>query len=347
VNIVSEDPYKSGRVRQVRVDLAPPLSLELAGELAVVNEGAKDHAISDLIISPDDYSAPTDIDPLQNQNFSYFVRAAAPDPTDNTVKNGFDELLIVTPQVAELRGVRLGSVSVSTVPSLEDPDAELTAAVSTRFDTYFERNGAGSFLNESGVELIVAETAADSLWLRFPTSINGNLNADDHALVEVQFVSRSFREGIEYGSFVRSSNGEKGVFQRVDTASRDATELVNSSTARVSLVPLGSGLVQDVSINSFVTPNGDQANDELLVEFTLLKMIEERPVAVEIFDLSGRLIATAENRRSQGLVGNQEFRWNGKSLTGKLVAPGMYVCRIIVEADHGDSQFMRIVNVAY
>ena len=347
VNIVSDDPYKSGRVRQVRVDLAPPLSLELAGELAVVNDEAKDHPISDLVISPGDYRAPTDIDPLQNQSFSYFVRAAAPDPTDNSVKNGFDELLIVTPQIAELRGVRLGTVSVSAIPSLDDPDTELTAAVSTRFDTYFERDNVGNFLNESGIELTIAKTAGDSLWLQFPASINGNLGNNDHALIEVQFISRSFREGVEYGSFVRSSNGEKGVFQRVDTSSRDATELVNSSTARVSLVPLGSGLVQDVSINSFITPNRDQVNDELLVEFTLLKMIEERPVAVEVFDLSGKLIATAENIGSQGLVGNQQFRWNGKNLTGKLVAPGMYVCRIIVEADHGDSQFMRIVNVAY
>ena len=347
VNIVSENPFKTGRIRQVIVDLAPPLSLELAGELAVIADQAKDRPLSDLVVTSDDYFAPTNIDPLQNQRFSYFVRAAAPDPTDNSVRNGFDELLIVTPQKAELRGVRLGTVEISAIPSLQDPDTQLTAAVATEFETYFERSNAGGFFNLSGAELKIAETDGDSLWLQFPESINGGLRGNDHALVEVQFESRSYREGIEFGSFVRSSNGEKGVFQRVDTSSRDATELVNSSTARVSLMPLGNDLIQDVTMNTFVTPNGDRINDELSVEFTLLKIIEERPVSVEIFDLSGRMIATGESRGSQGLVGTQQFRWDGKNLSGKLVAPGMYVCQIIIEADRGDSQFMRIVNVAY
>ncbi|MAN25438.1 MAG: hypothetical protein CME10_14330, partial [Gemmatimonadetes bacterium] len=347
VNIVSDDPFKTGRVRQVRVDLAPPLSLELAGELAVINDQAKERPVSDLGITSVDYGAPVDIDPLQSQRFSYFVRAAAPDPTDNSVRNGFDEILIVTPQIAELRGVRLGKVVVEEVPSLQDPDKKLTAAVTTQFETYFERSDLGGFFDESGLELKIAETHGDSLWMQFPKSINAGLSSNDHALVEVQFDSRSFREGIEYGSFVRSSNGEAGVFQRVDTSSRDATELVNSSTARVSLKPIGSDLIQDVSINTFLTPNGDGVNDELLVQFTLLKLIKERPVSVEIFDLSGRVVATAESSSSLGLVGTQEFRWDGKNSSGKLVLPGMYVCRIVIEADQGDSQFMRIVNVVY
>ena len=223
----------------------------------------------------------------------------------------------------------------------------LTTAVQTDFADFYGKGDDGVFRNESGDALMVMATRSDSLWLRFPDSINGNLRGNRHAIVEVQFESQSFREGIEFGSFVRSSEGEEGVFQRVDTASKDATELVESSTARVSLMALSEGLIQDVSMGTVVTPNGDGINDELLVQFALLKVLEDRPLGVEIFDLGGRMVGRGLGGSALGRVGSQEFRWDGRDLSGALVPPGMYICRIIVEADQGDSELVRIVNVAY
>jgi hypothetical protein len=54
-------------------------------------------------------------------------------------------------------------------------------------------------------------TGADSVWIRFPSSLNADLPADTHALIEVQFESQIFREGIEYVSYVRSSDTEEGI----------------------------------------------------------------------------------------------------------------------------------------
>ena len=347
VNISSEDPFKTARVSEIRVDLAPPLSLELAGELALLTDEGKGRPVTELISSPIDYIAPTGVDPLSAQSFSYFIRAAAPDPADVTVRDGFDEILIVTPLASQLRGVRLGTVSTSESASLADPNTTLTTAVQTNFTDFYGKSDDGVFRNESGDELVVMAASSDSLWLRFSDSINGGLRGSRHALVEVQFESQSFREGIEFGSFVRSSEGEEGVFQRVDTASKDATELVESSTARVSLMALSKDLIQDVNMGSFITPNGDGINDELIVQFALLKVIEDRPLNVEIFDLSGSMVGRGSGKGALGMVGSQEFSWDGRDFSGALVPPGMYICRIVVEADQGDSELVRIVNVAY
>jgi hypothetical protein len=228
-----------------------------------------------------------------------------------------------------------------------DPTTSLTTAGTTRFDSYFSAEDGGVFRDDAGNVLEVIGTSSDSLWLHFPNSINGNLRAGEHALMEVQFASQSFREGIEYASFIRSSSGDDGVFQRVDTASKDATELVDSSTARVSLMVLGNQLIQDVEMGSVLTPNGDGINDELVVQFALLKILEERPLGVEFYDLSGRLVGRGQSGGAKNKVGAQEFRWDGKNLSGAVVPPGMYLCRIVVEADQGDSEMMRIVNVVY
>lgn len=347
VNIVSDNPFKTARIRSLQVDLAPPLSLELAGELALLTEEGKSRPVSELASFPQDYAAPTGINPLVQQRFSYFIRAAAPDPADASVSAGFDEILIVTPRAAELKSVRLGVVSVAEQVDLLNPTNKLTTAITTEFANAFSAGEDGLFRDAQGRELTVVATASDSLWLRFPLSINGGLGPNQHALVEVQFESQSFREGIEYSSYVRSSNGDAGVFQRVDTSAKDATELVDSSTARVSLMSLKGELIQDVTMGAVVTPNGDGINDELIVRFALLKILQERPLGVEFYDLSGRLVGRGSGLGDAGVVGSQEFRWNARDLSGALVPPGMYLCRIIVEADQGDSELMRIVNVAY
>ena len=130
-------------------------------------------------------------------------------------------------------------------------------------------------------------------------------------------------------------------------AAKDATELVDSSTARVSLMALQGALIQDVEMGVVLTPNGDGINDELQVSFALLKVLEERPLGVDFYDLSGRLMGKAAGGGEMGKVGSQTFIWDGRDLSGQVVPPGVYLCRIKVEADDQDSQLMRLVHVAY
>ncbi len=347
VNISSEDPFKTARIRNLRIELAPPLALELAGELALVSEEGTQRRLTDLDVLPVDYSPPRDINPLLSQQFSYFIRAAAPDPTDATVRDGFNEILIVAPRAARLTGVRYGQVDVSKTSSLIDPEEIQTSAVTTRFDQVFAPDPDGVLRAEDGAVLTQIATGADSVWIRFPFSLNAGLAADAHALIEMQFESQSFREGIEFASFIRASDSDEGVFQRVDADGKDATELVDSSTARVSLMSLQGSLIQNVALPPVFTPNGDGINDALVVGFSLLKVLEERPLGVTFYDLGGRLVGRAQSAVTGGKVGDQSFSWDGRDLSGQIVPPGIYLCRIEIQADEGDSQQTHLVHVVY
>ncbi len=347
VNISSEDPFKTARIRNLRIDLTPPLALELAGELALRSDVGTTRSPTDLDVLPVDYAPPRDIDPLASQHFSYFIRAAAPDPADATVADGFDEVLIVTPRAARLTGVRIGQVAIAETTSLLDSLQSQTAAISTRFDRGFSPDGDGVLRSEDGSALVAMQTGADSIWVRFPFSLNADLPAAAHALVEVQFESQSFREGIQFTSFVRASSSDAGVFQRVDTDARDATELVDSSTARVSLMAADGALIQGVAMAAVFTPNGDGINDELSVRFVLLKVLEERPLGVAFYDLAGRLVGRGRGVAVNARAGEQLFTWDGRSMGGQVVAPGIYLCRIEVKADDRDNVLTRLVHVAY
>ena len=347
VNISSEDPFKTARIRALRVELAPPLALELAGELALLTEEGAARVPTDLDVQTSDYIPPRNVDPLAPQQFAYFIRSAAPDPTDATVRDGFNEVLVVTPRAARLTGLRLGQVAIAQTPSLLNPKEVLTSATTTQFDRAFALGDDGVFRDADGAVLERMATSEDSIWVRFPFSLNADLPAGQHALIEVQFESQSFREGIEFASFVRSSDSDEGVFQRVDTAAKDATELVDSSTAQVSLMALPGSLIQDVVLAPVFTPNGDGINDELLVHFVLLKVQEERPLEVALYDLGGRLVGQGQSSAVGGKVGTQAFVWDGRDLGGQIVPPGIYLCQIKVEADDQDSKLTRLVHVAY
>ncbi len=347
VNISSENPFKTARIRSLHLELAPPLALELAGELALLTDEGASRVPTDLGVLVSDYTPPRNIDPLAPQQFSYFIRAAAPDPTDPAVRDGFNEVLVVAPRDAHLTGVRLGQVVIAYTPSLLNPEEVLTSATTTKFDRAFVPDDDGVLRDTDGAVAERMATGADSIWVRFPFSLNADLPAGQHALIEVQFESQSFREGIEFASFVRSSDSEEGVFQRVDTGDKDATELVDSSTAQVSLKDLPGALIQDVEMISVFTPNGDGINDELLVHFVLLKMQEERPLEVSLYDLGGRLVGQSQSSAVSSKVGTQTFVWDGRDLSGQIVPPGIYLCQIKIEADDRDNELTRLVHVAY
>ena len=347
VNISSEAPFKTAHLRSLRIELAPPLALELAGELALLSDEGATRIPSDLDVQTSDYTPPRNVDPLAPQQFAYFIRAATPDPTDATVRDGFDEVLVVAPRAVRLTGVRLGQVAISQAPSFLNPEEVLTSATTTKFHRAFAPGDDGVFRSEDGLVLDRMATGEDSIWVRFPFSLNADLPTGQHALIEVQFESQSFREGIEFASFVRSSDSDEGVFQRVDTGDKDATELVDSSTARISLMNLPGSLIQDVGMASVFTPNGDGVNDQLLVHFVLLKIQEERPLEVAFYDLSGHLVGRGQSSATGGKVGTQAFVWDGRDMGGQVVPPGLYLCQIKVEADDRDSELTRLVHVVY
>lgn len=93
------------------------------------------------------------------------------------------------------------------------------------------------------------------------------------------------------------------------------------------------------------TPNGDGVNDHTNITYDIANLTGAAPVAVEIFDLAGRLQRTiVAGRRASGRFSSV---WDGNHDSGKRVPPGVYVLRVRVEADTGAEFRTAIVPLIY
>ena len=163
-------------------------------------------------------------------------------------------------------------------------------------------------------------------------------------LVRLRFAAKVFLHGTKLKVAVRNQ-ASSTPYQPADAG--DATALRPSQT--LSIGALGAvQIVADISVapNPF-TPNGDLVNDVAQIEFSLFKVYAERPAAVRIWALDGRLMRLLEGT-AQG--GHQRFIWDGKDDHGRIVPPGLYICQIDVETDAEDSAGQRrshLIAVAY
>jgi hypothetical protein len=345
ISILSEDPDVTARVRSLRVDLAPPISTDLAGELALLTDAGMERPITDLIPTRLDYDPPRGVEPLRQTPYVFFVRAAGPDPNAAAASGGFDEILLLTPSRAQPTGVRIGRVSV------EDPAGSSSAADRRAVTTTFERaylplTGDTLFADALGNQLIVRSTV-DSFQVLFPAAVNTGFSEGENVLIELQFQTQTLKAGSEFLALVRNSEAA-AIFQRVESEGRDATELVDSETARPTVLQVDS-IIDEISIPSIFSPNGDGVNDQLDIEFTVLTIRDDRPVEVAIYDLSGRRVgtATSANGLDQAQSGTLGFSWDGTAESGDLVPPGIYIARVKLETDSEDIEVVQIVNVVY
>ena len=163
-------------------------------------------------------------------------------------------------------------------------------------------------------------------------------------LVRLRFAAQVFLHGTQLEVAVRN-HAASTPYQPADAA--DATALRPSQT--LSIAALGAEqIVADIAVapNPF-TPNGDRVNDVAQIEFSLFKVYAERPAAVRIWALDGRLMRELAGA-AQG--GRQHFAWDGKDDRGRVVPPGLYICQIDVETDVQDRAGQRrshLIAVAY
>lgn len=301
--------------------------------------------MTDLLPTRLDYDPPLNVEPLRQSPYVFFVRAAGPDPNAPEASAGFDEILLLTPSRARPTGIRVGRVTVEeTEGSTSISDRR---AVTTTFDrAYMPIAGDSLFADSDGNQIVVRSTT-DSLRVLFPQSVNRGLADGENALVEIQFQTQTLKAGSEFLALVRSS-AESAVFQRVESEGRDATELVDSGTARPTVLQVDS-IIDELNIPAIFSPNGDGVNDRLDIEFTILTIRDDRPVEVGIYDLSGRRVASATpvsgvELSQSGTIG---FTWDGTNGSGDLVPPGIYVARVKLETDNEDLEAIQVVNVVY
>ena len=105
------------------------------------------------------------------------------------------------------------------------------------------------------------------------------------------------------------------------------------------------GLVDALRVErTVITPNGDGVNDFFAVAYNLLKLMRPVPVYFQICDLGGGLVfeGVSEDRH-----GRYVRLWRGTDVEGRVVAPGLYLYQVRVEADVGVEERAGVVQVIY
>ena len=211
-----------------------------------------------------------------------------------------------------------------------------------RTEEAFRPDEQGRFANAYGDTLRISGNGTEELIIDLPRlqKIGG---AD---LIRVAFRAEVFLSGTVFRASIGNS-ASTDAWQRADSG--EATYLTSSRGMTV-LVSLKEEVIGDLEItpNPF-TPNGDGTNDMTDIVFTVFKINVPQKVAVAIHALDGGRLREITQRRSHP-SGRYTISWNGDDEEGHRVPPGMYLCRIEVDADSESDQttaIQRAIYVAY
>ena len=167
---------------------------------------------------------------------------------------------------------------------------------------------------------------------------------DNGALLEVVFRAPVLREvGTRFAGRVFDTGSPHEVRQRVVPG--NASDDVEGDRLSVT-TSLSSSLVFAPRVwPSPFTPNGDGVNEAARISYKLLRVTSSVPVAIGLFDLSGRRVKQLYEGTDP--LGEYEHSWDGRDDSGRLVPPGLYLYRI--EADlHSQREINSgILSVAY
>ena len=127
-----------------------------------------------------------------------------------------------------------------------------------------------------------------------------------------------------------------------------AAELLTDGNALVVTADVrsqGNDLITNVRVgpNPF-SPNGDGVNDRLVIDYDVQRLLLARPIALGIYDLSGRPVRGIEEDLTSG---GYSYAWDGLDENGQPVPPGLYLLRISADADDPGADAVRTIAVAY
>ena len=157
--------------------------------------------------------------------------------------------------------------------------------------------------------------------------------------LKLTFDGRILIYGTVFGGRVQASWTEALLPQDIEEKS------VGDLTVLGSPASLGK-VLSNLSIQPRIfTPNGDGVNDQTQVSFQVAQVIGAAMLEVEIRDLSGRLVVAifSEDIESNDFV----VQWDGRDQTGRLLPPGLYLCRVKLDGDAEEHAEFATVGVAY
>ena len=167
--------------------------------------------------------------------------------------------------------------------------------------------------------------------------------ADSGTLVEVGFDAAVLRYGSTFSVRVWDSAQPLEVPQSVQEG--DASPAYEANRVWVATRAEHQEVLQLAVGPVVLTPNGDGHNDSARLGYDLLELIAPAWVSVGVWDLSGRRV----RRVYAGWdgVGLYERVWDGRDEAGRLVPPGLYLYRVVVEADRQTIEAIKPLHVAY
>jgi hypothetical protein len=160
--------------------------------------------------------------------------------------------------------------------------------------------------------------------------------------VAIRFASLMTVSGTEFRGEVADSQSD-AFPQRVIFG--DASEQAADNTLTVS-ARIEDKLFTGVNFSSdVITPNGDGVNDEIVLDYILLKATDPVGIEVVIHDLGGRQVRRLYDSRDRS--GPNQVVWDGRDDNDVTVPPGLYLIRLEADTDAGAVTQMRSIAVVY
>jgi hypothetical protein len=264
-----------------------------------------------LILSSDRPTTAPTVRALEIEFTDAFLAGVTGEVVPRTAEAGVPQLFSfhITPKL-ESRNPGFDRILLQT-PSPADPDALVLT------------------IGGAEAEPAAVRIAGDSLLVELPRTVR-------REEVALAFSAVVERNATLFRAFVGHEQ-QLEVWQPVDPASRAAT------TVYLPSVPGTDRLIANLSVQSFISPNGDGIGDAAEIRFHVLKT--DAPAQVQIYALDGRLVRALEGQRQPDQ--SYLYTWDGQDQDARVVPPGSYLCRVEVEAQAGAASQHRIISVAY